>query len=310
MILYLNRFQLLFGVLWIVLAGCMKSPSDKIEYGPIVDKKTMSKALGDAMGKSTPLEILKGDFVQTDTLRLIRGREVIDLLESVGLTVTAKTETDHQQVMTIVEEKITYDPAAPQDPPKKIIREFTDCINKRTAKGEACEAISGTLFGVMPQEKIIETQYTIEDQSQLLTREFSSPITLLQLIKPMNAVFKMTTSEEDSGVTYHKLSVKKYVGSPPHLVRISKDCGGIPECKINISEVQFDQVFWNRDGKGEKIHVKILTSQDVPYLAQVLEKCQQASVPIQKKGEENDNPVRLLVTFCETVRNFQKGGSQ
>jgi hypothetical protein len=112
---------------------------------------------------------------------------------------------------------------------------------------------------------------------------------------------------EDPRVTYHQLKLTERTIAPPNLVRESANCGGIVNCQINITDVEFDQVNWRAYNKGDKIHIKITTSKDVPYLSRILEKCQQGSVPIKQEGKPEKDWTRLLVTFCETIRNFKKG---
>jgi hypothetical protein len=72
-------------------------------------------------------------------------------------------------------------------------------------------------------------------------------------------------------------------------------------------EVEYDQVNWEKFNKTEKIHVRLVTSKDVPYLSNILEKCQQGSIQVPQEGKPEKDWPRLLVTFCETVRNFDKG---
>lgn len=291
----------LFLLFYIVLnCGCMKKESDKIDYGPEVNKDKMSSALKDALGTTTSVAIKQGDFVQTDTSRIIRGRDKIDLLQSVGLSVVKKVESPSQWQMNLVEEKVTYDLTGAQ-PPKKLLREYSDCISKINGKAVACEIT----FDVNNFDmKNMDAEYKANSVNSVNS---SYPDQMLALNEFILFDTKEKTAEDPPKVTFHKLQVKKYLGDPPVPVRDSKDCGGIPNCKLNLTELQFDQVYWNKDGTADKIHVKIITSKEVPYLANPVEKCQQGSIPVPQKGEDPKNAPRLLVTFCETVRNFQKG---
>ncbi len=301
------------GILVILFnLSCMKKASDKIEYGPEVSKDKMVSAIRKIQDVNTgPLNILQGEFIQKDSTRVIRGRSVIDILKTVGLTVVTKDELSNQVKLRLVEKQITYD-LNEKGPPEEVLREFSECLNKVTGKAEACEVLLPTPTPTpTPAPTPIVAQYLSSDEIHIMNdsaeKILSSGYFKNLLLSP--------TADEDTGeetkkvkkVTFHKLIEVTRTDDPPQLVKNQTNCGGIVNCKIKINEVQFDQVYWFTDDTSEKIHVKLVSSPDVPYLANPLEDCQQGSVVVQSTSADPKNQPRVLVTFCESIRNFQKG---
>jgi hypothetical protein len=321
-----------FVASFMMVAGCMKPPKTEVDYGPEYRKAEVSQALKLAMGDSTPTDIKFEEFSQTDLTRVIRGRAIIDLLETVGLTIVNREETPRQIQLNMVEERLTYDLSESHNN-KKLVREYLDCMNKSTLKAENCESLalpnptaepsptSEPSPTVVPNpteipEATVVPSPTAEPSSSIVSVAVHSKatingsvITTAQMIENSLTLFPDMSRDpdDDSRTSYHQLKVSERIAAPPKLVQDSPNCGGIPNCLIHITDIEFDQVNWLSYNKGDKIHIKISTSKDVPYLSRILEKCQQGSVPIKQEGKPEKDWPRLLVTFCETVRNFKKG---
>jgi hypothetical protein len=282
------------------VAGCVKQPKDEVEFGPEYRRSEVAETLKMAIGESTPMDIKLNEFVQTDLTRVIRGRALIDLLETVGLTIVKREESESQLQINMVEERITYDLSDSYNN-KKLIREFQDCMNKTTLRAENCSPA------------LVASPVPTADPSPSVSPEpgvGSLPIVNSELLieKSLKLMPQMSQDDsEESRTTYHQLKVTQRIIEPPKLVKEIPNCAGIPNCLINVTDIEFDQVNWLSYNKGDKIHVKITTSKAVPYMSRILEKCQQGSVPIKQEGKPEKDWPRLLVTFCETVRNFQKG---
>lgn len=103
-------------------------------------------------------------------------------------------------------------------------------------------------------------------------------------------------STYSADATYHNLSLTNEIGMPPQAV-VDDSCPGIPDCKIRIFNLDFDQVFL-LNGKQTRIHYSFQISPDVPFLARDLKVCKTISYPV-------DNNI-VPVTQCNEVRNFGK----
>lgn len=315
-----------FVASFMIVAGCMKPPKTEVDYGPEYRKAEVSQALKIALGDGTPTDIKFEEFSQTDLTRVIRGRAIIDLLETVGLTIVNREETPRQIQLNMVEERLTYDLSENHNN-KKLVREYLDCMNKSTLKAENCESLSLPNPTAEPSPTVIPNSTeipeptvvpspTAEPNPTMVSVEVhnkaiinGSTISTAQMIENSLTLFPEMSRDQDDDprTSYHQLKVSERMASPPKLVQDSPNCGGIPNCLIHVTDIEFDQVNWLSYNKGDKIHIKISTSKDVPYLSRILEKCQQGSVPIKQEGKPEKDWPRLLVTFCETVRNFKKG---
>lgn len=98
------------------------------------------------------------------------------------------------------------------------------------------------------------------------------------------------------GVAYHNLKEKNVSVIPPPLVKNTKDCKGIPNCRINAYHITHDIVFLLSNGKTQTHNVEWVISAEVPFFAGVLKQCTSSLVPV--------NQVRVLVKQCREVVNF------
>jgi hypothetical protein len=307
-----------FFASFIIVTGCMKSPKTEIDYGPEYRESEIFAAVKLSKGENSPLEIRLNEFSLTDLTRVIRGRAIVDLLDTVGLSIVRREETSQQFQINMVQERVTYDLSEAHNH-KKLIREHQMCMNRSTFRTEACEIESKPVETAIPiaTETPIATAIPIETETPIVTATpvpslEPTPVALLsddEIVANSLKLFPQMSQYEDDEprVSYHQLKVTERITPPPKAVQDSANCGGIPNCLIKVTDIEFDQVNWLTYNKGDKIHVKITTSKDVPYLSRILEKCQQGSVPIKQEGKPEKDWPRLLVTFCETVRNFQKG---
>lgn len=265
------------------MVGCIKEPKTEIVYGPEVPSQKLASTLQEAMGvNDSPGLIRKEEFVGREATRLIRGRPVLDIMGTTEVTVVERTETATQWQINDVEKIQNYDPSDATKTPPPIIREDHKCWSKESLDREECE---------IPTRALLE--------NSLAPRS-------LQAIQPFS-VFQQSTSSPEKTVTFHNLAVTQFQDSPPEDVKKDPACGNIPNCQINVTQIEFDRVNWASDPNGYKIHYKLKVSQDVPQMSRILESCQQGSVQILQPGGDPKTAPRLLVTFCDTVKNFLPG---
>jgi hypothetical protein len=298
-----------FFVSFVHVAGCVKQPGDDIDYGPEYRRSEVAESLKMALGEASPLDIKLNEFSQSDLTRAIRGRALIDLLETVGLSIVSRAENERQVQINLVEERVTYDLTDSHNN-KKLVREFLECTNKTTLRAENCEPIGSQ---PAPTFTPIPTGAPISSGEPLPTVNPSPTdvpsLNVDYIVEQSLKLFPQMSQEdyEEPRITYHQLKVTHRTTELKKQVKGLTDCSSYPYCLINVTDIEFDQVNWLAYNKGDKIHVKITTSKQVPFLSRILEKCQQGSVPIKQEGKPEKDWPRLLVTFCETVRNFEKG---
>lgn len=266
----------------LLLTNCIKEPKTEISYGPPIQRKKIALELQKAIGvDDSPGAFRKEDAVLKENTRQIRGRAAIDVLSRTNFTIVDRIELANQWQISVTENFQQFDPGNPTHLIDPIIREDPRCFNKETFVRENCESPSLNL----------NQKSTQENEAYL---------------NPLN-VFQQSSLEDEEILSYHNLIVKNYRVAPPISLERDAQCDGIPECLINITEVNFDRVNWTNDPNGYKIHFSLKISKDVPQLARYLETCQQGSVQVISEGQDPKTAPRFLVTFCETVRDFKQG---
>lgn len=266
-----------------LLSGCIKSPKKDLIYGPEVSPQKLASELEQAVGlNDSPGLIRKDEFVGRETTRVIRGRPVLDILNSTEVTVVDRIETATQWQIKDVERIQNYNPGDPTQTPPPIVREDHKCWNKESLERVECDIVPAS------------------------HRFFSSAGSLDEMLKPFSH-FQQNAAPEDKTVTYHNLEVTKMKAAPPGAVAQDSNCQGIPNCQIDITHIEFDRVNWTENPEGYKIHYSIKVSQDVPQLSRFLESCQQGSIQVLQPGQSPESAPRYLVTFCEAVKNFIRG---
>lgn len=103
-------------------------------------------------------------------------------------------------------------------------------------------------------------------------------------------------------ITYHALKEQGLSVQPPPLVTEKTNCGGIPNCKINISHIEYDEILWNDVGGNVRYHCTFEFSNEVPYLASLLRNCIDF---LYKTSDGRQVPV----TLCADVIDFETGKS-
>jgi hypothetical protein len=289
-------------ILLVQALGCMKAPEKKIEYGQEVPVDLVVKVMKTAIGPSdSPEQILKDEFLNIETTREIRGRPEIDLLSQVAITVVDRKVTKNQWQIKNTEEIKNYDLEHPSDSPPAIIREDHQCINKNSFKRETCEIEDSLNILDLTSKKYKESMNDLTNTSRHFNFLFEDQIYPFKQLNPKS------NSDDEPIITFHNLSSEKVSIAPPKAVVESEKCNNIPNCKINVTVVEFDQVNWAIDLQGYKIHYKFVISPDVPQLSRRLQVCKQGSVQVRVPDKPIEEAPRFLVTFCDTVVNFKSG---
>lgn len=113
-----------------------------------------------------------------------------------------------------------------------------------------------------------------------------------------------------SRLSYHNLRVSQTTVAPPLPVQQAPNCLGIPDCKIRLHTVSFDQVLWSGD-QNERIHFDMSISPDIPALAGLemsplfryfpglMSSCVTLMIPI------GDGRAKTLLRECQEIVNFR-----
>lgn len=274
---------LISTLVFLFTLGCVKEPTQEIDYGVEVPKEEVASTLQKAVGSTdSPGLIRAEEVVLREITRFIRGRPVLDILSTSEVTVVQKIETANQWQVKDVEKLQNYDPTDPTNISQPIVREDHKCWNKETLDIEECEIVPLPL-------KSLNVPSNIEGHLQPFSH------------------FKQKSVESEKTITYHNLKTQIFETSPPESVTKSPNCQEIPNCRITVTQIEFDRVNWTENPEGYKIHYTLKLSKDVPQMSRFLESCQQGSVQVLQPNQDPKSAPRYLITFCDTVKNFVAG---
>lgn len=267
---HLENLLLLLSCSWLI--ACSEQSSKNQNMGPAYNVDQIDEALQKASGNEDPYSIYEGEFVYTEVTQALKNLQT-SLLEQNAITVTQRIETESEIKLTLVREIKDY-----RSKPEKHWMDEKEFIVRKALK---------TL------NKIFD--YSNPDLNAPLSTPDNSSISL----SPRSLISLKFNEEDSTRVTYHNLKVIESSEAPPEAVRQQENCGEIPNCTIHVSQVSYDLVVWKSDTQNDKYSVVKKISYDVPFLAKVLDHCQQTSVPIQDQ--------RVVVTMCSRVKNFKFG---
>jgi hypothetical protein len=214
--------------------------------------------------------------VHTAEVQEVAGGQLTGVLSETGQTVIDRQEDATQITLTVVETKVVY----ANDENQKTSTEFPVVIKKATASATSsltATPAAGASASTAPSSQVAAT---------------SSPAVATILSDLHRA------HSSDMKATYHNLHVSQGLEDAPELVRAQPGCLGLPNCKLNVTRVSFDQVVWDGD-TGNRIHFDYALSPDAPFLAQVLDKCLTLLVPISGSNS------KTLLKQCTPVVSFR-----
>lgn len=313
------RMKMKLGLIFIMLGqalGCMKDSDKKIVYGPEVPLDTVVSSLKNAIGPTdSPEQIAKNEFVAYETTRQIRGLPEISLLSQTAITVVDKKVTTNQWQINNTEELQFYDINDPSKKLPKIIREDHQCWKKSSKELSDCEIdVAKNNFKKALNEAASQSrQYKewandLTNSSRFFNFSFEDQIYPYKQMASKKCLFANSDNPNAPTCSYHQVSSQKYKIDPPRAVKNSSNCRNIPNCQIDVTVVEFDEVNWDADPvDGYKVHYKFVISPDVPQLSRRLQICKQGSVQVKIPDKPIEEAPRFLVTFCDTVVDFIPG---
>lgn len=289
--------------------ACVKAPDSKVEYGSAVSFKSVIEALENASGPDdSPEHIHKEEFAEIITTREIRGQAKVDLLSQVGITVVDKSITSHQWQIKTTEALLLYDLNNPSQTPPLIIREDHQCWDQTSLRLSNCEIDANNQLNKRNLEptsdRLKESLNDLNTTARHFNFIFEDQVYPFKQMEPDQCLFSGTNQRH---CTYHDLNTQQLTIDPPKSVQDSEYCENLPDCKINATIVEFDEVNWKYAAEGYKIHYRFVLSSDVPQLSRRLQVCKQGSIQVKIPEKPIEEAPRFLVTFCDTVVNFKQG---
>lgn len=264
----------------ILTVGCMKKPSEDVDYGPEVNVNSIADAISDATGPYAPDQIKKLESSQVDYTRQIHGKTTIDLLKRTTTLVKDRALKNNQIQFTFNTIETYYDPTG-ELPPDITETDSNECVNVTTLEPENCSVAT---LGTKP----------------------NAPAKKLGTMSNSPEV-RLYASNSGKDKTYHNLNVSRSIIAPPDKVKDLSNCGGLANCEMHAIVIQYDVVFWTELEAGQKFAVKRTFSPDSPYLSREIENCITGAIPVPKPGQDPASAPRLLLTECNRVEDFRSG---
>lgn len=276
---------LLAPLLIMALTGCRSNENgEPVDYGPEAAAVDINEALFRPLEGVNPLAIKVGAYVQFTTTQKLAGGQVMNRLSDTGMKVIDREEDDSAVIYRIRQDKATYGNDNKTD---IVSTDFPFGISKDNGTSNA--SVQSALV-VAPLELL----------------EQSVPA----LLKSLDVASSTKVRQAATRVTYHRLVTSERDEPPPSEVQAQPGCLGIPNCKIKVHHIEFDQVAWG-GSEPERVHFELTMSPDVPMLAGLymsplfeyypglLKSCVTLMVAI------GDGSSKTLLTECNEVEFFR-----
>jgi len=277
------RASVLLSTMLLPLIGCStKRDGEPVDYGPETTIEALENALTAPIAGIDPTQAKIGSFVHIAQVQELAGGKVSSIVADTGQTVVGRDESESEVQYTIVQHRITY--------------------------GQQTNKVSTELKIAFTKAKDTETE-TVSSFA------FANFMNFANLVNFVNSGRLRQLASSGSRLSYHNLRVSQATVAPPLLVQQAPDCLGIPDCKIRLHTVSFDQVLWSGD-QNERIHFDMSISPDIPALAGLemsplfhyfpglMSSCVTLMVPI------GDGRAKTLLRECQEIVNFREQGTQ
>lgn len=285
--------------------GCKLDDHIKpLDLGPEVSADAVAEAVSAPTAKLDPLNMKVGEFFVYSDTQEIPFSGSVSVSADTSQTLIEKTETvvDPQNsvvAMTIIQHKQSYQNG-------QVLKTATEIPIKYQKKTTASSKFTEEIG---PVQSSPETSSVTVPQVRTEAADLFGSSTPNEFYKQLRAlgVAKKTAGMVQAAadrITFHKLAVTNEVIPAPTLVAQSSQCQGLVGCKIHVTKVEFDMVFWAGDSP-DRIHWEMLLSSEVPYLASLLNKCMTGQVTVP--STTGRAPTTLLLRQCQPVVNFKFG---
>lgn len=116
------------------------------------------------------------------------------------------------------------------------------------------------------------------ERTEEYDRVFNPPTTVAAAVNPLKFIsplsfFNQAFAIKGKSTTYHNLLFSQGQENPPLAVRQRPDCGGVPDCKLSVTRIAYDEVTWHSDREYDIDKWNFVISRNAPYLAYILERC-------------------------------------
>ncbi len=292
--------------------SCMKQPDlDDIVVPASVEE--VSGALVDAWGTVSPLTMLKGDFLFQETEQQIDTMDPRLILQE-GTTISKITETADAYDFTFLYQTAVISGDSASQSTKEDHRTVTKASSESSDVATAARKQSASQDPALATAKAVlnakSTDVKVMADDYQLTLGFERVLMMANACVMSDALLKYCKEElkvDTCEIKCGNLKKETEVRAAPKLIQQQPNCGGLPNCKMNVKKVTFDwSIILKTGGNTEKQKVTYTLSMtpDLPFLSRVLDYCSRGLVQIP------NSTTKVLVTTCNRLKNFQRSTSQ
>ncbi len=251
-----------------LLTSCIHKEEEKADDGPEVSANDIQSAFDKAANKKTLANSKKGDWVLIESTQQIftEPPQFSGLLSKQIYSMTQNSNIYDLEIL-----KRVYDIS--QSPPVVSNESIEKCQVYTDGSDHSCR--------YSPMR--VSQKAAGPDLSKANYSQFSSTHQL---------------QPRGNSTSYHNLIVSQSAIRPPKLVSDKASCGGVPNCLLNITTIQFDETTYV-DGERTRYRHEMDFSGDAPFLAIVLRHC----IKWNYKTENRYLPAEL----CDRAVNFEYG---
>lgn len=292
---------LLFAcLLTMTVSSCMLKPDmeDNATPASLVE---VQKSLATSWGKADPLSMNPNDFIYLETDQRLEQQEPKVVMQE-GITVSKKEEATNEYNYTFLYQTALISGEQIQQSTKEDHR----CVAKN-ADGCATALVQSAAsvpIAMKSLKKMQEAAVKVSATDSQLTLGFEKFIGLAYACQTTPALVKYCQEQLDADtceVSCANLKSFNEQTEAPPLIKAQTNCGGFPDCKINLNRVSFDWSFKLTKGQAtqtQKINYSIALSPDMPFLSRVMEYCSRGLINVPQLG------TKVLVSICNRVKNY------
>ncbi|MBX3041625.1 MAG: hypothetical protein KF789_13045 [Bdellovibrionaceae bacterium] len=262
------RTALLFLVLSLTTASCMKKPALDDNDGTPVTAEAVQDAVVQAWGAPSALDIGANEFAYTE-----KDIEIGDLPARVifqdGKTIQSVEETPEEKKYVILQQ----------------IAEIDSNNEQKLSTSER-------------RISVAKPSQTIDDEGPA-TLATALPLSVELAQQLLYACVK----GKDWNVSCYNLQASETVEDAPPQIASRPDCEGLTDCKWRQKFVSFDMILESKDDKTgvtsrTKAKYSVKMSPDAPYLSRVTEFCYEGIGTVSN----THFPLRI----CQRIKNFRR----
>ena len=270
-LMWIHTF-LSFAVVAVLLFffGCKEIQEEKASLGSEVQAQSIIEALVIAQGNANPWEIKKGEAVLYNYTQEVEGSPPT-LFQQVSQQVLALEDIRDEEDDSYLFLKVYYvgtefDPETGEETDISFTRQYDPKV------------------------------YDLEPESDF--EVFQDHNSRLMSMVDDQAGFK-TASKPIIRETYHDLTVKQMRMAPPATVSSRSDCGGVPNCELRVTRVNYDKAEWTSETDFQKMSYEYDISIDPPYSGLIVRECVATQIKVEKR--------KYFVRNCMNMQDFIYG---